>query len=455
VVFNPLGWTRTDIAQVEVGFAQGGVKDLALVDSTGQSGALQVVRADRDSEGGIRRAEVAFVARDVPAMGYVTFHVVPQTRVATGSEASEDPTGSSIENEFYRLSFDRATGALTSVFDKEQQWEALTGPGNVISRQVDKGDLWELNHGLDGASYIAMTNQQAVPSAATAQRSCDYPGPGAVVRRGPIYSEFAIEHPVADTGFASRVRLYRGVRRIDFQTQLVNHEKWVRYQALFPTSIRHGHNVQEIPFGAVERPLGIEFAAQHWMDLGDGQHGLALLNIGLPGNTVAESTLMLSLLRAHNLGAYGFGGGYEPGMSSESGFELDRPIVLRYALVPHAGDWREAAVYRAGFEFNHPLLVRKVEPHAGPLAARWNLLQVSASNIVLTAWKPGPGQTTVLRLYEASGRATSGATLTFNAPVSEVYQANLLEDAGARLPLRNGVLALEFHPFEIKTLQLR
>src|SRR5262249_31837944 len=161
----------------------------------------------------------------------------------------------------------------------------------------------------------------------------------------------------------------------DFQTELVNREKYVRYQALFPTSVRHGHNVQEIPFGAVERPMGIEFPAQHWLDLSDGQHGVALLNVGLPGNTGAESPMMISLLRSHNLGAYGFGGGYEPGMSSESGFELGRPIVFQYALMPHAGDWRGAAVYRTGFEFNRPLLVRKVGVHPGSLPARWSALE--------------------------------------------------------------------------------
>ena len=47
-----------------------------------------------------------------------------------------------------------------------------------------------------------------------------------------------------------------------------------------------------------------------------------MLNTGLPGNVSTDGTMMVSLLRAHTLGGYGFGGGYEPGMSSESGFQL-------------------------------------------------------------------------------------------------------------------------------------
>jgi len=42
--------------------------------------------------------------------------------------------------------------------------------------------------------------------------------------------------------------------------------------------------------------------------------------------------------------AYGFQGGYEPGMSSDSGLELGKELTFDYALVPHTGDWRQAAV---------------------------------------------------------------------------------------------------------------
>ena len=158
---------------------------------------------------------------------------------------------------------------------------------------------------------------------------------------------------------------------------------------LFPTTIARGKTTHEIPFGAIERPAAIEFPAQNWVDHGDGRHGLALLNIGLPGNLTTDGTMMISLLRSHNLGAYGFGGGYEPGMSSESGFQLGQERTMRYALVPHAGDWREAGVFRDGLEFNHPLLCRKVLPHAGTLPARWGLLEVSSPNVVVSALKPG------------------------------------------------------------------
>src|SRR5262249_27627737 len=161
-----------------------------------------------------------------------------------------------------------------------------------ISRQRDKGDLWELYHGLNGGSYIAMTNRQSIPTASGEDLlSTSFSKEPGKIHRGPVYSEFHVAHPVGNSDFATRVRLYSGLKRVDIQTTLVNREKYVRYQALFPTAIQHGRNVQEIPFGALERPDGVEFAAQHWVDYSDATHGMTLLNRGLPGNVLSDGTL--------------------------------------------------------------------------------------------------------------------------------------------------------------------
>jgi alpha-mannosidase len=342
---------------------------------------------------------------------------------------------------------------MTSLFDKSLQWETLSAPGNVVSRQQDKGDLWELYRGLDGGSHVAITNRQ--PAAGNALLSRDEKGTNGIVRHGPVYSEFSVDHPFANGSFATRVRLYAGVRRVEVRTELVNNEKYVRYQVLFPTSVRDGRNVQEIPFGSLERPEGVEFPAQQWADYSDAKRGVALLNRGLPGNVLTDGVLMLSLLRSHNLGAYGFGGGYEPGMSSETGFELGQRRAFNYALVPHAGDWRQAAVYRAGLEFNHPLLALKLARHPGQWPSRWGLLEISAPNVVLTALRPTVDGSTVLRVYEAAGQPTPGVAIKLNGKLSDATEANLLEDAGRKLKIQNDRIQFDLHPFEIKTIKFQ
>jgi len=456
VVFNPLGWPRSDAAEVEIGLTETGIKDLSLIDSSGDSIPIQFLNTERYDDGGLKQVRVTFLADNVPALGWATYHAIPLQTAPNPSEGMNQNSNYCIlENQLYRVTIHSASGTITSLFDKASQWEALAAPGNVVVRQQDKGDLWELYHGLDGGSHIAMTNRQEVPKPGQAQFSSDEPGTNWHILKGPVFSEFTVSHLFANGSFSTRIRLYNNpVKRVDIQTELVNNEKWVRYQALFPTAIQNGHNFQEIPFGAVERPIGIEFPAQNWVDYSDGQHGLALLNVGLPGNLVSDGTMMLSLMRSHNLGAYGYGGGYEPGMSSETGFELGRPLTFHYALLPHQGDWRQAQVYQQGMELVHRLTVRKVAPHAGKLPRHWGLLEISPANVALTALTPGPDGTTMLRVYEAEGKSKTDATIQFHAPVAAAWEANLMEDSGRSLKVKKNSIQFDLHPFEIKTIKL-
>jgi alpha-mannosidase len=364
-------------------------------------------------------------------------------------DANETPAVvNTIENEFFKLTFNLKSGEITSLFDKTLQAELLAGPANVISRQVDNGDLWEPYHALDGGMSIAATNQQPVPTSANAILSNAFSDKHGAIRRGPVFSEFTVAHPLANGHFATRVRVGQGLRRIDIETTLVNNEKHVRYQALFPTTIKDGRYTQEIPFGAVERPIGVENPAQNWVDYSDGQRGLAVLNIGLAGNLVNDGTLMLSLLRSVDLI------GYNEGRPSLSGFQLGIPRTFRYALVPHAGGWRQAPAFRHGQEFNSPLIVRKVAPHAGDLPKSKSMVEISNPNVVLTALKPGPAKSVIVRVYEATGQPAKAVKLKFGAKLARAKAANLLEDTDNDLPVEDDAVQFDLRPFEIKTISL-
>ena len=109
-------------------------------------------------------------------------------------------------------------------------------------------------------------------------------------REGTVFSEYTVSHPFGSGQFATVVRVYQGIRRVDIRTQLYNEEKFVRYRALFPTTVRNGKNTQEIPFGSIERPLGVEFPAQNWIDYGDGSKGLAFARIAACRATTSPMT---------------------------------------------------------------------------------------------------------------------------------------------------------------------
>jgi alpha-mannosidase len=456
VVFNPLGWTRSDAVEVTVGFDDERVGGLAVLDPEGREIPAQTLEASRYGNGGLRQARIAFIARDIPPIGHAVFHVV--ARDQAGPPEAAAVTGeamiNTMVNGLYTLTIDRATGAVTSLRVNDGDWEALSGRANVVARQEDKGDLWELYRGLDGGSKIAMTTRQEVPKPGQAKLSDQFRGEPGTLRVGPVFSEFQVAHPFDSGTFATTIRVYQGLPRIEFTTTLVNQEKYVRYQALFPTTIDQGRTTHEIPFGAIERPEGSEFPAQNWADLGDGRRGVAVLNVGLPGNVTTGGTLMVSLMRSHNLGQYGFGGGYEPGMSSESGFEVGQARSMRYALMPHNGDWRDAGVHRAGLEFNHPLLARKATTHDGR-PGRSGLIDVSKRDVVVSSLKSGRDGGVYLRVYEATGRKAEGVRVRVKPTLQAASEASLLEGEQGAIPVNNDAVTFDLAPFEIKTFRLR
>ena len=455
MVFNSLSWPRTDIAFADVGFSERGVVDAKLLDPAGREVPVQIMVSQRYADGGLVHATIAFVASDVPGLGYAVYRLIP-LRSPRPSDATPAKGADCIENEHYRLRFDATTGAMTSLLVKPENWEVLSGPANVVSCEPDHGDLWELYQSLDGGSRIAMKRPQPVPKPGKARFSNEFKGEPGTVLTGPVVSEFSVRHPFGKDGlFATRVRLYAGVPRIDVHTRIRNQDKFVRYQMLLPTSIQTGKSVHEIPFGAMVRPSAIELPAQNWVDYGNGDRGVALLNRGLPGNVVTDGTMMLSLMRSTRIVAYGFGGGYEPGMSSDSGFELGKELGFDYALVPHTGDWREADAHRQGLEFNNPLLVRVVADHAGALPRRWGLLELSHPNVVVSALKPGRQNTIVVRVYEATGQAIADVRIKVHAKIASAEEVDLMEDPVGKLNLQDDTLRFDLRAFEIKTFRMR
>ena len=460
IVYNPLAWSRTDIAEGDVAFSEPGVKSFTLMDAAGKPVVTQSLSALRNTDGDIRQARIVFVAREVPSLGYAVYHAVPNASVKAAPP--ELPAGTStqhfdqgtLENEFYRATFNLWNGDLTHLTLKENGWEVLSAPANV-AREYDGGDFWELYGTLNGGRFTAMHKPIGLPRPQFTQWSSDFVGGNGSTRPGPVFSEFRITHPLGKNQFSTRVRLYNGLRRIDIQTQIVNQEEFVRYRALLPTTIRQGTRTSEIPFGAIQRPTDSEYPAQNWVDWSDAGHGLTVINRGLPGNNVSSGVMMLSLMRSTRLIAYGYSGGFEPGVGSDSALGIGRRFTHDYALVPHAGSWRESLPWRTGLEFNHPLLVRAAAHHPGKLPSRWGLLEVSNPAVVVSSVKPGRKGLVIVRLYEASGLPATGVHFRSHAGITQLNEANLIEDPGAAVPFDNSGWTATFRPYEIKTYAVR
>src|SRR5258708_34802556 len=121
-----------------------------------------------------------------------------------GSTAYQD--SGSIENEYYQSSFNLWTAEMTSLKVKNNNWEALAGPANVVAREPDGGDFWELYGTLNGARFTAMTKEEPLPPI-RASLSSENVGGGGSTRNGAAVSEFRITHHFGAHQFSTTVRM--------------------------------------------------------------------------------------------------------------------------------------------------------------------------------------------------------------------------------------------------------
>ena len=473
VVFNTLGWERSDCIECSVAYSAMDVFEIEVRNGAGEVMPSDVLHAERYGNGAIKLAKLLFIATNVPALGYAAYRVVPSAgrRPATDLACSEqhgfgrqDFNAGTIENEFYRLTFDLWSGVITSIIDKQLNWELLPENdkrANFVVQEQDFGNFWQYNGPCKGDAVNPLPARHPLPGRASPQAdfSDNYHG-DAWIRDGKAMVEFGIEHPFGSGKFATRVRLYSRIQRIDIRTTLVNNDERVRYRAAIPTAMRHGTITHEIPFGAIEREEG-EYPAQNWIDCSDGSRGVTLLNRGLPGNNVVDGVMMLSLLKCTGLKeGYGESGGFKFSTATDGGYEKGKTHIFDYALVPHEGDWKHAGSYRKGMEFNVPLIPVKPRKNCGErrvptLPPAMSFISVSPANVVFSA-ATASGDGILVRLYEAEGRKTEGATLQTAWKLDKAYETDPLGRNAREISLQpeGRPLPFDIGPFEIKTFKL-
>jgi alpha-mannosidase len=463
VVFNSLAWARTDKVTADIAYDTDDVFAVAVADSRGSHARLQVQALERYPNGAIKQARLLFMAA-CPATGYEVFHVLKnvespwQNPWNTGLVyGMEELNEARLENEFYILKADLWKGCITSLVLKETG-EELIDPalpyGNMLVQDEDNGDFWEIGTPLRGGANHPIGQVQPLNMAKATGLSIEKGG-SCGVTEGNVCTEFTFVQKVQEYEFISVVRLYAGLARVEIESTLTNRQKNVRYRVALPTPIRSGTITQEIPFGSLVRPEG-EYPAINWNDFSEPGRGLGVLNCGLPGNSVVDGKMMLSILKCTSFVSYGEFGGFSMANSSEGGHELNVPHTFRYALAPHKGDWREAGLPRQGLELNHPLTVRKTTRHGGMLPASCSFLAVEHNQAVVTAaLQDGSGL--LVRVYESDGKPADGVKLAFSfAPVS-VAETDMLGNPMAEfdpVALEGCSVFFRLKPFEVRTFRV-
>ena len=421
VVFNPSSWVRTSYASVALDATVGPLsreRVLRAVDAAGRA-TLAVLGPD----------SLRFLAREVPSLGFKVFWIRP------GAASHGVLYGSStrLENAFLTVDVDTRTGQLTRVYDKRTQRDALApgGRGNVLQLFGDRPAAWD-------AWDIGYTGEEWALDSVS------------VLRAGGDDAErwIEVEKPWNKTHVTQRLVLRRDDPLLEIRTAVDWWETRKLLKVAFDWSVTADSAVYEIAYGAIGQPTAprtqaerakYEHAGHRWGDLSDSTFGVSLLNDSKYGWDTRGGRMRLSLLRAPNW----------PDSVADRGHQ-----EFRYAVYPHAGDWRAGLTERRGVEFNQPLLATREAVHAGVAGRSWSFAGVDADNVYITAVKRAEDTNAyVLRLVEWHGRPVR-AVVTFGRPIARARLANLLEDPVSGVPLSRDrrSVTLTLRPWEIATL---
>jgi alpha-mannosidase len=479
-VFNPLNGPRTDFVTVLLPRREG-EEPLEVVDPSGQAIPCQVLAHDgRVSPLGpveqvvsaLFHTQIGFVAPGVPGFGYRAFRVVhgpPRPATAGG--------GSSIENEFFRVTAD--DGTLT-VFDK-LSGRRLAG----LNRFVDGGDRG------DEYNYCRPARDEAVdhpsrpphiavveggPSRWTLEVALDYRLPLALAEDRDDRSTERVDCPIL-----SRVSLYPGLRRIDIHSELENRAQEHRLRVHFPAGLQTDVSHAEQHFGVVTRPVAVPawdetwaeepvgtYAQKAFVDVSDGERGLMLANRGLPEYEVLPGedsvlspskdrvTIALTLLRCVGSLAR-FDLSSRPGLAGPlvptPGAQMLGRHAFDYALIPHEGGWED--FWPEAHRFAVPMRARRVEDSSGALPGEGALLALKGPAFVVSALKQAEDREgVVVRLYNVtSGPALGRVRLV--EPFHGAEFVNMEEAFLAEAPLEDGWVRLEAQPNQVLNLRFR
>ena len=247
-----------------------------------------------------------------------------------------------------------------------------------------------------------------------------------VEEAGPVRGTLRLTWRLAGSTITQRLSVYRRSPRIDFRTELDWHEHQVMLKAAFPAKLRATFATYEIQFGSIERPTHwntaadrahFENPAQRWVDLSEGNFGLALLNDCKHGYDVKDNVLRLTLHRSPT----------DPDPQADQGHHL-----LTYSLLPHGGAWREGSVLRHAQALNDPLWAAFLPARpadTGVLPPSFSLATVDAEHVVLdTVKRAEDGDGWIVRLYEAWQYRDEMVTVTFGRPLRGAVECNLMEE---------------------------
>jgi hypothetical protein len=453
-VFNPLGQSRSDAVILHASVLSG--KNVDAVDDV--SGAIipcQWLNADT----------LLFIAPDVPALGYRTFHLVEQSR-------KNQPV---IENKFYKLKLDSRTGTIASLIDKELNQELV--------RQ-------DAPHGFN--QYLYQWFPQPTGESLWSNPAVDVK---IISETGPVASIYHIRGKAEGVEwFDQTITLFHTIKRIDFAIRMnkkpsgrsladYNANNLRGKESVFvalPLNIPGFKAVYQTAGGGVAEPIRDQFngtgtafySVQHFADLSNDKFGVtvspidcALVEFDHPRSDALSRTRPDGEMYYEKKMEY-------PKNSTIYFYLLNNMFttnirvdqrgehLFRWAMRSHAGNWQTGQADQFGETINQPLVARFINTKNGTLpGGTKSFASVDADNVSVSTIKLAEynGNGFILRLNETRGRKTIvNLSVPFLGSITSANETTLTEtDLNNPLQVLGNTIPVELPAYGVKTIRVR
>ncbi len=368
-------------------------------------------------------------------------------RTADTDEAREAAPYLRVETNFYVAYIRKDCGVIVGLRDKRVNRELVAFGMRKPSDYMDTArpelglNVFQITderpHAMTAWEVHEVHQEQSLISGASTR----------ILEDGGVRCVLEVTHHFRKSAIVEKIIFYRDLPRIDFEADIEWNEVGTPADGVPGLKVAFTANLPECeawfetPFAAVKRNSnGQEVPALRWADVGGPRYGIAVLNDSKYGYDALGCRLRLTLLRS----------AYDPDAISDTGRHS-----VRFALLPHPGDWRDAGVPAAALAYNQPLLTRFVstEPDDDFIAdVIAPLLLNNPQTALVSAIKPAAGRNDliVLRVYETGGRHVHNAQL-HQLRLKGAWLANVLEEPIAPVPVTDGVISVSLRPWEVRT----
>lgn len=424
LVFNPLTWVRTDVADLSYsGSTPVHVLDIA----TGQEVPSQIITLNSVKY-------LRIIAANLPSLGYKTYEIVPGTGSAFPSVVTA--SGSLLENQRYKVTVG-SQGAITSLLDK-------TMSNREFAKTINSKALNDL-----GAATGTLAIENAGPVSATLVATAT--------------------SPVAHT---SRITLYRDVNRIDIDNLITQNfttlQTWT-----FAFNLTNPDTYHE-ELGAVIRAklasAGGQYSGRsgntrydwltlnHFVDMtGSENYGLTLSNWDLDFMKLGNSTVS-SLDTTTPMVAPVAGGDLNSG-EAYSGQGGATSFRQRFALQTHT-TYNQTAAMKMALEHQNPLIAAMVTSTTPSYPeTSYSLLSISDPDVLGWAVKPhedGIAQGLVVRVWNQTNNPKSFTATMGGRNVTTANQVTHIETdvVNGYQTVTGGAMQASVEKQQLKTFRL-